>query len=97
LYIDFVREIELHSHMANQSPLPGLFGALSDPTRFAVVEQLARSGLASPEIERRAHLIRIKARQDIVPPSAKLTETGPGNRNAALWRQSGLARWAGRS
>jgi len=62
-----------------------------------VVEQLARSGLASPEIERRAHLIRIKARQDIVPPSAKLTETGPGNRNAALWRQSGLVRWAVRS
>lgn len=62
-----------------------------------VVEQLARSGLASPEIERRAHLIRIKARQDFVPPSTKLTETGPGNRNAALWRQSGLARWAGRS
>ena len=26
--------------MANQSPLPGLFAALSDPTRFAVVEQL---------------------------------------------------------
>ena len=59
------------------------------------LDRLAHSKYASPEMERRWHLMRLKSGQvGGAQPSGKLTEPHPGHQNAELWRGDGFARWA---
>jgi FkbM family methyltransferase len=61
--------------------------------RGRTLERIARLPFASPEMERRRQLLRIRAAlQTASEASAAVSSEGPENLNAKLWRQTGAIR-----